>query len=183
MNLYSDNHPETSLKNTGYKNSKIALQTIKLISKRSLKYQYDVINTMINRAKYHQYKTKEMLDAIKIFNKWLKKYKNQDKKLYPWLSINIIKKYLQLAKINNINTFFYKYYKKINSPYKLQYISLKNNLFVKSKFYNMDLWSYRIYIINKYKNSKLYNINGTITKKHLIMILHAYSPDKILYNN
>lgn len=34
--LYNDLHPEKSLKNTGFKNAKIALATIKLVSNRSL---------------------------------------------------------------------------------------------------------------------------------------------------
>lgn len=72
--LYNDFHPNKSLKSTGFKDSKTAFNTIKLVSKRSLRYQFDVINTMYNRAKYHQYRNKDMEDAMKIFAKWLKEY-------------------------------------------------------------------------------------------------------------
>lgn len=51
--LYNDFHPEKSLKNTGFKDAQSAEKTIKLVSKRSLRYQFDVINTMYNRAKFH----------------------------------------------------------------------------------------------------------------------------------
>ena len=37
--LYDNFHPEKSLKGTGFKNAKVALNTLKLISKISLKYQ------------------------------------------------------------------------------------------------------------------------------------------------
>ena len=75
--LYNDLHPEKSVKNTGFKDSEIAMNTIKIVSKRCLKYQFDVINTMYNRAKYHPYRTKDMMEAMKIFKKWLKNYKKK----------------------------------------------------------------------------------------------------------
>lgn len=65
--LYNDFHPEKSLKNTGFKDAQSAEKTIKLVSKRSLRYQFDVINTMYNRAKFHPHKTKDMEDAMNIF--------------------------------------------------------------------------------------------------------------------
>jgi len=73
--LYNDLHPNKSLKGTGYKNAKKAKSTIKLVSKYPLTYQFNVINTMYNRAKYHPYRTKDMLEAMKIFKEWLNEYK------------------------------------------------------------------------------------------------------------
>ena len=73
--LYEDKHPNTSLKNTGYKNAKKAEDTIKLVKKYNLIYQFQVINTMYNRAKYHPHQTKDMKEAMKIFKKWLNNYK------------------------------------------------------------------------------------------------------------
>lgn len=73
--LYEDKHPTTSLKGTGYANKEKALYTIKLIEKFDLTYQKQVILTMYNRAKYHKYQTQGMLDAMKIYKKWLKEYK------------------------------------------------------------------------------------------------------------
>ena len=171
MNLYSDNHPKTSLKHTGFKNIFMALQTIKLISNRSLKYQYDVINTMYNRAKYHPNQTNDMLKAMKIFNKWLKNYKNKDKLLYPFLSLITMRKYLKIAKQCNIDTNFYKIYKKVKEKScKLQYILYKNSN-------KMDYWSYRIKIIKKFKDKSLYTKSGKLNKNHIILIMHAYSPN------
>jgi hypothetical protein len=75
--LYNDLHPEKSLKNTGYKDANKAKSTIKLVSKFPLTYQFSVINTMYNRAKYHPYRTKDMMEAMKIFKEWLKNYKKK----------------------------------------------------------------------------------------------------------
>ena len=72
--LYEDKHPNKSLKGTGYANKEKALYTINLIQKYDLNYQKQIIITMYNRAKYHRYQTQGMLDAMKIYKKWLKLY-------------------------------------------------------------------------------------------------------------
>ena len=72
--LYEDKHPKKSLKGTGYANKEKALYTINLIQKYDLNYQKQVIITIYNRAKYHRYQTQGMLDAMKIYKKWLKLY-------------------------------------------------------------------------------------------------------------
>ena len=59
----------------GFKNKEKALYTIKAIKKRNLKYQVNVIATMLGRAKKHPYKNKNMRDAIKVFSSWMENYK------------------------------------------------------------------------------------------------------------
>ncbi len=71
--LYEDKHPETSMKGLGYKDEQTAKKTLKLINKKPLIYQKQVVNTMYNRAKYHKYRTKDMLEAMKVFKSWLDK--------------------------------------------------------------------------------------------------------------
>jgi hypothetical protein len=197
--LYNDLHPKKSLKNTGFKNKKIALETIKLVSERSIRYQFDVINTMYNRAKYHPNRTKDMEQAMEIFFRWLKTYKKNKKKeekLYPWLPLETIKKYEKLADIYKVGEVsrgiksstktdkgFYQMYKKVKGKsHKLQYIPVKYN-----KPDGQDYWSYRIGFIKsrlgqmKKSNTPLYYLKGKYkglpTKQHLILILHGFSPD------
>ena len=71
--LFEDKHPETSTKGTGFKDKDKALDTLKIIKKRDLVYQKQVVNTMYNRAKHHPHQTKEMRAAMKIFKDWLDK--------------------------------------------------------------------------------------------------------------
>ena len=107
--LYNDLHPDKSLKNTGFKDSMTAIRTINLISKRSLRYQYDVINTMYYRAKYHPHITDDMKKAMVIFKKWLKNYtklKTLEDKKYPWLSLKTIAKYEKIALQNQLQLTF-----------------------------------------------------------------------------
>jgi hypothetical protein len=74
LSLYADYHPETSKKKLGFKNKEIAIETIKAIKNKPIIYQFQVINTMYNRAKYHPWQTKDMIEAMKIFKKWLINY-------------------------------------------------------------------------------------------------------------
>jgi hypothetical protein len=186
LDLYSDNHPETTLKNTGYKDKEKALNTLKLIRKRSLKYQFDLVNTMYNRAKYHKNITENMKEAMKVFKDWLKNYKKEKKledNLYKWLPLDLILKYEKLIVIYKIkikNNFLDKLKEVDGKYYKLQYILIKND---KPDYY--DYWSYRINFIKKqlhkinknkinlfYENSKY---KGLPTKEHLKLIIYGYS--------
>lgn len=201
--LYNDLHPNKSLKNTGFKDVATANYTINLVSKRSLRYQFDVINTMYNRAKYHPYITDDMKKAMSIFKKWLKNYsklKIAENKKYPWLSLKTIAKYEKIAELYGVSKVarglikgtrtdngFLEMYKKFNKD-KLQYIPVKKN-----KPEGQDYWSYRISFLNsrmgqiKHGKTPLYYIEGKYkglpTKQHIIVILHGYSPDKNLYKN
>ena len=75
LSLFSDYKPETTTYGLGFKDKEKALYTIKTIKNRPIKYQVNVIATMLGRAKNHPNRTKSMKDAITIFSKWMKKYK------------------------------------------------------------------------------------------------------------
>ena len=79
LSLYSDYNKLTSNKGFGYSSKEKALETIKKLKKEKIRYQLYVITTMLGRAKNHPHQTKGMKDAIKIFQKWLKKYKENKK--------------------------------------------------------------------------------------------------------
>ena len=65
--LYSDDHPETSTKGTGFKDKQKALDTLKIIKNRDINYQKLIVITMYNRAKPHPHQTKEMREAMKVY--------------------------------------------------------------------------------------------------------------------
>ena len=79
LSLFSDYKPETTLKGLGFKDKEKALFTVSAIKKRPIKYQVNVIATMLGRAKSHPNKTKDMNDAIVIFKKWMENYKANKK--------------------------------------------------------------------------------------------------------
>ena len=169
--------------------------------------QFDVNNTMYNRAKYHPHITDDMKKAMGVFKKWLKKYskmKSAEDKKYPWLSLKIIAKYEKIAELYGVSKVarglkkgtrtdegFLAMYKKVGGKAsKLQYIPVNNRRYNKPD--SNDYWSYRISFLNsrmgQIRSSKtpLYYTEGKFkgmpTKQHIILIMHAYSPDKKIYN-
>ena len=78
LSLFSDYKPSTTMPGLGFKDKEKAIFTIKAIKNRPIKYQINVISTMLGRAKNHPNKTKNMNEAIKVFNKWIKEYKSNN---------------------------------------------------------------------------------------------------------
>jgi hypothetical protein len=156
--LYADDHPTTSLQGTGFKDAETATKTLKLIGRRSSKYQYDVVNTMYNRAKYHPHQTSDMKEAMKIYKKWLLEYKTKKEDNYEFLPISIVSKYSDKENV------FLSIYKKVKTPYKLQYIPM-----IKDRPDGYDYHSYRNKVIKeqlqkiKKLNLPLYTTNTTTT--------------------
>lgn len=74
LSLYSDYNPQCSQKTFGFKNKDKALDTLRQLQGKPLKYQLQVITTMLGRAKYHPYKNKDMEQAITVFENWLLEY-------------------------------------------------------------------------------------------------------------
>ena len=75
LSLFSDYNTKTTTKGLGFKDKEKAIHTIKLIKNRDLRYQVNVIATMLGRAKKHPHKTKNMNEAIRVFSLWMKNYK------------------------------------------------------------------------------------------------------------
>ncbi len=90
IELYTNAHPHTTTKGTGYKNKEVAKKSILLIKDKPKSYQFLVINTLYQRAKYHKHQTKEMREAMKVFEKWIIKYKKY-KKYKKYRKFNLIK--------------------------------------------------------------------------------------------
>lgn len=75
LSLYADYNPKSTIKGTGFKDAETAKRTISLIKNKDIGYQRRVIQTMLNRAKFHPHQTDGMKKAIKIFEKWIKDHK------------------------------------------------------------------------------------------------------------
>ena len=75
LSLFSDYNTKTTTHGLGFKDKEKAIHTIKTIKNRDLKYQVNVIATMLGRAKKHPHKTKNINEAIKVFSIWMKNYK------------------------------------------------------------------------------------------------------------
>lgn len=198
LDLYSDNNPQDTIKNLGYKDKEKAKYTINAVKNYSLKYQFQVINTMYNRAKYHKNRTKNMEEAMKIFKKWLNEYKIKNvvskKDNYEFLPLRVIKKYEPLAekykvsevcrgvkKAKTSDKGFLVVYKEIGG--KTHKNKLKNIPVKKTKPNGVD-WYRKRDVQIKAKLSQIERMNlklfedGKPTKIHINLIMWAYSPVK-----
>jgi len=82
IHLYSDDHPETTVSGTGFKDSETAHRTIELVKQKPRNRQVWTINAMYYRAKHHPSQTASMRDAMGIFQLWLDEY-NKEKRDKP----------------------------------------------------------------------------------------------------
>ena len=80
LSLFSDYNPKTTTHGLGFKDKEKALYTVKTIKNRDIKYQVNVIATMLGRAKKHPSQTEGMKQAISVFNKWMINYKKKARK-------------------------------------------------------------------------------------------------------
>lgn len=71
FSLYEEYKPKSKIEGLGYKNKEKALFTIQKIQKMPIDYQKRTIITLKARAENHRHQTKDMINAISIFNKWL----------------------------------------------------------------------------------------------------------------
>jgi len=63
--LYSKNkNPSKSVKNTGFKDEEIALNTLEIIKNLDKIKQMQIVLTMYYRAEHHPYKTNDMIKWI-----------------------------------------------------------------------------------------------------------------------
>ncbi len=129
MELYSDRHPNRTMKGTGFKDEKTAHKTIQLIRFRSPAYQFSVINTMGNRAKYHPHQTSDMRLAMKVFENWLKKYKKPKIKYAYMSKDDIHASGVKSEFINKLEEVGWKYHKLQYLPVrgKYDYLSWRNS--------------------------------------------------------
>jgi len=200
IELYTNAHPKTTIKGTGYKNKKTALNTLELIKKKPLKKQFLIINVLYQRAKYHKNQTKSMVEAMNVFEAWLKKYKTMKggstvNKALPYLPLVLVNSYEKLADYYNVsrkarglekpstsNEGFLVVYRKVKGNGSL----MKNIPCRKNKINGVN-WERKraIEVYGKLGQAqrmkldlfhKSGDLKGLPTKIHINMIMWAYSP-------
>jgi len=191
MSLYTDDNPLNTIKGTGFKHKQKVKETIKLISKRSPLYQFQVINTMYNRAKYHPHKTDNMLEAMELLETWLSKYKKEKRDEYEYLPLELVNKYEKLADEYNISRVsrgldratksdegFLVVYRKVKGNGS----KMVNQLVNKSKPTGLDWNMMRHNFIKsrlgqmKHARTQWFNKDGLPTVQHTVLIMNGYSP-------
>ncbi|XP_020288453.1 uncharacterized protein LOC109857019 [Pseudomyrmex gracilis] len=174
----------------GFKDKQKALDTLKSLDGRDISYQYHVITSFVSRAKRtlqitrDEEKLANLRDALKIFEDWLTKYKenNRGKENLAYLPIETIKAYRSLAKKYDVwDDEFFKAYKGEKGDYKgLRAAKVVDGDVTWDIERNRRLKK----IISKIKEEHIQwyetdvgDFRGLPTKEHTQCIVLAYSPD------
>ena len=75
IHLFSDDHPDTTVKGTGFKDETTAHRTLELISAKPRNRQVWTVNAMLNRAKHHPAQTNGMRGAMEVYERWMAVYR------------------------------------------------------------------------------------------------------------
>ncbi|KAK7747541.1 hypothetical protein SLS53_001796 [Cytospora paraplurivora] len=181
--LYTDDNPETTLHGTGFKDAETARKTISLVSKRSLTYQWQTINTMYNRAKHHPNKTNGIEAAQAVFETWLKEtyptQKQEQRTFKPLLSKKTVEAFLPLfAQTEGIDTTFAEMYVRLEARKRLA------NTLVDDKEPGEPDWdrartdalAQLVPEDNQVPDDELWGEDGQPSRDHLSLIAWAWSP-------
>ncbi|GAB7345081.1 hypothetical protein MBLNU457_3485t1 [Dothideomycetes sp. NU457] len=192
--LYTDDNPQTTLHGTGFKDADTAHRTLKLVSQRSLTYQFQTINTLLCRARTHKHKTPGMEASMKIFQEWIDTFGDQKAAVRPF----------RLLSKNNVKVYLERYDKgeygvegeadgelKDAEEFARMYVDLEArkrlaNILYDNEHPEREDWEVRRYkhlcsLVDegkKYEVGDLWidELDRLPTKMHLKMILWAYSP-------
>ncbi|KAJ1526338.1 hypothetical protein ONE63_009487 [Megalurothrips usitatus] len=104
--LFGSENNETTFTGGGFKDKEKARETLKLLDGRDINYQYQVINSMYNRAKVIVKRTKDaeklrnLQEAVDTFAEWLDDYKthSRSKENFGYLPLDSIRAFQSLAK-------------------------------------------------------------------------------------
>ncbi|CAH1404110.1 unnamed protein product [Nezara viridula] len=124
--LFGSETNENTFQGAGFKDKEKALETIRLLEGRDITYQYQIINSMYNRAKVILRRTTDkdkrnnLTEAIDTFEAWIDDYKSnsRSKENFSYLSLDLVEGYEPLAKHHGLETDFLTIYKEVDGDLK-----------------------------------------------------------------
>lgn len=200
--LYTDDNPTTTIHGTGFKDKAAANRTLQLISKRSLIYQFQTVNTMYHRAKHHHSMKKaiegsaataDMREAMAVFRNWLDAIYPAERDALraggfkPLLSKKVVQRYLGSIEGSEAVDLDAKAFAKVYCQL-AKGKKLGNTLVDNGKPAELD-WERRRYEAidvlvpqgweddaKAWGLTELWNDDGGVSQKHLELIAWAWSP-------
>lgn len=157
---------------------------VALVSKRSLTYQWQTINTLYNRAKHHPKKTKDIETAASVFGQWLKetypRQKAEQRIFKPLLSKKAVESFLPaLKETKGLDTTFAEMYVDLEARKRLA------NVLVNDKEPGEPDWDKtrvdRLSELvpnenNNVEDDQLWTEDGHPSEYHLGLVAWAWSP-------
>lgn len=188
--LFGTESNENTFQGAGFKDKEKAMETLKLLDGRDITYQFQIINSMYNRAKviYKRTTDKEkrqnLNDAIEIFEKWIDDYRShsRSKENFSYLPLEMIEDFEPLANHYKItNSGFLQAFKEVDGDLKrLRSKKVPDEEITWDVKRNKNLKELDTNVKEKY--IPLFEtdqpLRGLPTKEHVEMIMWGYSNEQ-----
>lgn len=188
--LFGAESNENTFQGGGFKDKEKAQETIRLLDGKDTTYQFQIINSMYNRAKViykrttDKEKRKNLEEAIETFEEWIADYKKngRSKENFSYLPLETVVGYKPLAEHHGIEEFgFLLAFKEVDGDLK----RLRNKK-VLDESITWDVYRNRnLKFINMSINENylpMYETDGELrglpTKEHVQLILWGFSPEQ-----
>lgn len=210
--LFSNNHPETTVHGYGFDTPEHVTRTLADLNNRDISYQFQVVNTLNERAKSVLTRTQDsdkranIQRGLKLLQAWLDTYHKKNRgqtENYPYLSVQQVNKLEPLAEYYNISRKarglekpttsdegFLTVYRRNTNPAKLRTIPVRQRVPAGEtwdKHRNNFIKRRLLMLKNAGSGYGLYHTEGPLaglpTVLHVNMLMWAFSPDKALYTS
>lgn len=187
--LFGTEITENTFQGAGFKDKEKALETLRLLEDRDVTYQYNIVNSMYNRAKVilkrttDKEKVRNLTESIAVFESWIDDYKSRAraKENLAYLPLETVEAYEKLAEHYAIEqNGFLNAYKEVDGDLKKLRSKKVAGLDVTWDVHrNRSLKP----LIDNMNNEKtiLYEtkepLSGLPTKEHTELIMWGYSSD------
>lgn len=186
--LFGSENTETTFTGGGFKDKEKATETLKLLEGRDITYQYQVINSMFNRAKVILKRTKDaekvknLKEAVATFEEWLDDYKthSRSKENFGYLPLDTVNAFRSLAKeqgvLNGKGPAFVQVYEECDGDLKKLRVKKVEGADTTWDIHRNKNLKPLVEKLNKL-NEPLYTSKGQPSKEHLALIVWGYSPE------
>ncbi|XP_034235464.1 uncharacterized protein LOC117641866 [Thrips palmi] len=186
--LFGSENTETTFTGGGFKDKEKAKETLKLLDGRDINYQYQVINSMFNRAKVILKRTKDaekvknLQEAVSTFEDWLDDYKthSRSKENFGYLPLDTVHAFERLAKeqgvLNGKGPTFLQVYEEADGDLKKLRVKKVDGADTTWDIHRNRNLKPLVEKLNK-DNEPLYTSKGQPSKQHLALIVWGYSPE------
>ena len=201
--LFTDDNPATTIHGYGFNTPKRVKYTLDDLAMRDIGYQFQVVNTMLQRGRqvlrrtHNTDKQNQISAGLRLYEDWITDYHRRDRyrtENHPYLPLSVIRRYQGLADEYRIPRReyepFLREYSTGKTPAELRLINIDRGISTARTSISVD----------KYRNSQIFKIIGKRdindlgwlyttaggtnhrqqqkpTARHIRLIMLGYSPD------
>jgi hypothetical protein len=188
--LFTDDNPATTIHGYGFNSLQRVKYTLADLAMRDIGYQFQVVNTMLQRGRQVLRRThnpdsqKQIRAGLALYQDWIADYNRRNRfrtENHPYLPLSVIRRYQSMADEYRIPRREYEPFLRVYSsgktPAELRLISVQGSRITWDKYRNARIFK----IIGRNRdtgsNKWLYGKDDRPSARHLRLIMLGYSPD------